>query len=80
MSITIKTTISAILFISIQIQVVMGSELSVLSVKEFQQKEHSAKYVQEDLSKYEINNGELVELYNIKSEKIKKPQLLTSLK
>jgi hypothetical protein len=69
MSNPIKVIVLTVLFMSIQIQTVMGSELKLLSSTEFQQKMDCPKFVQEDLSKYEINNGELITLYKIKSEK-----------
>ena len=53
------------------VQTVMANEINLLTVKEFQQKINADKFSQEDLSKYEINNEELIIIYKIKSAKKK---------
>lgn len=87
MSTTIKALALSIFFISTQVTSLKASELKLLSVKEFQQIEATRKIAQEDLSNYEIDNGELISLYKIKSEKkkllaVKRPNriLIASLK
>ena len=61
MSKTIKAFILAVSFMSIQS--VMGSELKLLSVKDFQQKINFENSAQQDLSQFEINNDELIKLF-----------------
>jgi hypothetical protein len=68
MSTTIKAILLAVFFISTQVQTVQANELKTLSVKEFLAKKDSKKIIAQDLSKYEINNDEMIVLYKIKSE------------
>ncbi len=66
---SIKSVVFAFLLMSVQ--TVMANEINLLTVKEFQQKINADKFSQEDLSKYEINNEELIIIYKIKSAKKK---------
>ncbi|MFA6237953.1 MAG: hypothetical protein WC635_11535 [Bacteriovorax sp.] len=69
MSSSIKAIILALVFSIAQVLPAMGYELSVLSRKEFQRKIHSPKAERADLSKFEINNDELVTLYRLSGKK-----------
>jgi hypothetical protein len=64
-----KTTLFFIFLIGTQVQIVLGNELTLLSVNDFLQKTDSTKMVHQDLGKFEINNNELITLHQIKAEK-----------
>ena len=80
MSKPIKAFFLVVLCMNIQIQKVMGAELKILSSNEFQHIENSTKAIHEDLSKYEINNDELITLFKFKTEKKKLNSVIASLR